>query len=85
MFALIAGIHASTTQKYFLVRVHQHSYRHKGVAWASHETLAGEMGVGVPSIERYFRWAKQIGVVGTGNRAYWLDVDRLKALQRVRP
>jgi hypothetical protein len=83
VLGLVAGIEATATQKYFLVLVHHHGYRHKGFAWASHETLAREMHVGVAVIERIFQWAKNIGVVGEGNRAYWLDIERLEALQRV--
>jgi hypothetical protein len=85
ILGLVAGIDATATQKYFLVRVHHHGYRHKGFAWASHETLAREMRVSVAAVEQLFQRAKNIGVVGTGNRAYWLNIDRLEALQRVRP
>jgi hypothetical protein len=85
VLGLVAGIEATATQKYFLVRVHHHGYRHKGFAWASPETLAGDMGVSVAAVERIFQWAKNVGVVGEGNRAYWLNIDRLEALQRVHP
>ena len=92
---LIAGLDANRTQKYLLTRIHKHTHSRKGVAWASQATLAAELGVGVSTVERCFRWATTHGVVtvrrvrtGKGQtdqyNEYCLDLDRIKALQGVR-
>jgi hypothetical protein len=90
---LIAGIDATPTLRYFLTLIQRHTNSRKGFAWASQETLAHEMGVHVSTVERAFQWAKRIGIVGvrrirTGKgkedqyNEYWLNVERLKELQR---
>lgn len=90
---LVVGMDATPTRKYFLTLVHLHQNRKTGVAWASQETLAREMCVDLSTVERCFRWAKQIGVVyvravRTGKRPsdqhneYFQKIERLKEFQR---
>jgi len=93
VLALIAGLDAMPTQKYLLTLILRHTHSRKRFAWADQETLAAEMCVDVSTVERAFRWAKRIGAVGvrrvrTGKgkadqfNEYWLDIERLKELQR---
>jgi len=92
---LIANLDANPTQKYFLTLVWRHRHHRKGYAWMSQENLAWEMNVDTSTIERCFRWGKNLGIVGvnrvrTGKgkadqyNQYWLALDRLKTLQRTR-
>jgi hypothetical protein len=93
---LIAGIDASPTQKYFLTLIQTHTNKRRRYAWASQRSLAAEMGTDVSTVNRSFRWGKQLGVVGvrrvrTGKgkmdqyNEYWIVTERLKELQRPRP
>jgi hypothetical protein len=90
---LIAGIEATTTQKYFLTLVYRHTNWRKGVAWASQNKLAQEMCVSERTAKRIYRWAKRLGVINstlvrTGklpadqHNEYSLNIERLKELQR---
>jgi hypothetical protein len=90
---LIAGLDATPTRKYLLCLVHLHTHARKGFAWASQKTLAREMGTDDSTVERVFEWAKLIGIVsvrrirtGKGKaeqyNEYWLNIERLKELQR---
>jgi hypothetical protein len=90
---LIAGLDAPAALKYLLSLVHLHTNRRKGYAWAAQTYLAHEMSVSLPTVERLFRKAAAMGVVGvrrvrTGklpqdqHNEYWLIPDRMKQLQR---
>jgi hypothetical protein len=90
---LIAGLDATPTQKYLLTLIHLHTNARKNYAWMSQESLAREMCTDLSTVERAFRWAKKIGVVGvrrirTGKlpsdqcNTYWLEIEQLKQRQR---
>jgi len=94
----IAGVDAgppdlAPTRKYLLTLIHRHTHARQGFAWTSQKTLAREMGVGLRTVSRAFQWAKQLGIVtvrrvrtGKGKadqyNEYWLNLVRLKELQR---
>jgi hypothetical protein len=80
--ALIAGMEASPTQKCLLIVIHCHAQR-KGFACASMETLAREIGASLRTTRRTVQLARQRGVVTVeGTDRYWLNIERLKELQR---
>ncbi|HEY2545769.1 MAG TPA: hypothetical protein VGI46_06880 [Candidatus Acidoferrum sp.] len=92
VLSLIAGLDATPTQKYLLDLILRHTNSKKGYAWAEQRTLAVEMCVSVPTVERAFAWGKKLGIVivrevrtgpKTQHNEYWLSIERLKELQRL--
>ena len=90
---LIAGLDTTPTIKYLLTLVYLHTNKDRGFAWTSQKTLAREMCVDESTVKRTFRKAKKMGVVISRtvrtsrlpkdqHNEYWLDIERMKALQR---
>jgi hypothetical protein len=90
---LIAGLDAPVLVKYLLERIRRRTNPRKRFAWVSQKSLAWDMGVSRPTVERAFAQAKTMGVVGvrrvrTGknptdqHNEFWIIPERMKQLQR---
>ncbi len=90
---LVAGLNVSLPMKYMLTLINLNTNSKKRCAWLSQRSLASKMGVSVATVERLFKQAKAMGIVGvrrvrTGkgqadqHNEYWLVHERMAQLQR---